>query len=147
MHDNLPAYAKGVLGEAAVCDRLTDGGMELLERRFRSPFGEIDLIMLDGDVLAFVEVKLLGFAGDGRWAQAFAAAGGHDQQVCGGDGGLGDFAHAMGVHAQVCHALADALQAQENTPDPIKVNLFRAQNGLNQRLSLAIVNAGERGRW
>lgn len=58
MHDNLPAYAKGVLGEAAVCDRLTDGGMELLERRFRSPFGEIDLIMLDGDVLAFVEVKL-----------------------------------------------------------------------------------------
>ena len=58
MHDNLPAYAKGVLGEAAVCDRLTDGGMELLERRFRSPFGEIDLVMLDGDVLAFVEVKL-----------------------------------------------------------------------------------------
>ena len=58
MHDNLSAYAKGVLGEAAVCDRLTDGGMELLERRFRSPFGEIDLIMLDGDVLAFVEVKL-----------------------------------------------------------------------------------------
>lgn len=58
MHDNLPAYAKGVLGEAAVFDRLTDGGMELLERRFRSPFGEIDLIMLDGDVLAFVEVKL-----------------------------------------------------------------------------------------
>ena len=46
MHDNLSAYAKGVLGEAAVCDRLTDGGMELLERRFRSPFGEIDLIML-----------------------------------------------------------------------------------------------------
>ena len=58
MHDNLPAYAKGVLGEAVVCDRLTDGGMELLERRFRSPFGEIDLIMLDGDVVAFVEVKL-----------------------------------------------------------------------------------------
>ena len=26
MHDNLSAYAKGVLGEAAVCDRLTDGG-------------------------------------------------------------------------------------------------------------------------
>ena len=58
MHDNLPAYAKGVLGEAAVCDRLTDGGMELLERRFRSPFGEIDLVMLDGDTLVFVEVKL-----------------------------------------------------------------------------------------
>ena len=68
MHDNLSAYAKGVLGEAAVCDRLTDGGMELLERRFRSPFGEIDLIMLDGDVLAFVEVKL-------RKSAAFGGAG------------------------------------------------------------------------
>lgn len=39
MNNSLPAYAKGVLGEAAVCDRLADGGMELLERRFRSPFG------------------------------------------------------------------------------------------------------------
>ena len=57
MHDNLPAYAKGVLGEAAVCDRLTDGGMELLERRFRSPFGEIDLIMKDGQTIVFVEVR------------------------------------------------------------------------------------------
>lgn len=58
MNDHLPAYAKGVLGEAAVCDCLTDGGMELLERRFRSPFGEIDLVMLEGDTLVFVEVKL-----------------------------------------------------------------------------------------
>lgn len=58
MNNSLPVYAKGVLGEAAVCDRLADGGMELLERRFRSPFGEIDLVMLDGDTLVFVEVKL-----------------------------------------------------------------------------------------
>ena len=58
MNNSLPAYAKGVLGEAAVCDRLADGGMELLERRFRSPFGEIDLVMLDGETLVFVEVKL-----------------------------------------------------------------------------------------
>ena len=31
--------------------------MELLERRFRSPFGEIDLVMLDGETLVFIEVK------------------------------------------------------------------------------------------
>ena len=73
MHDNLPAYAKGVLGEAVVCDRLTAGGMELLERRFRSPFGEIDLIMLDGDVLAFVEVKLRGPKSIGLPREAVAA--------------------------------------------------------------------------
>lgn len=55
--NDLPAYAKGVLGEAAVCGCLLERGMELLERRFRSPFGEIDLVMLDGETLVFIEVK------------------------------------------------------------------------------------------
>ncbi len=51
------AYAKGVMGENAALDYLQNRGMELLERRFRSPVGEIDLIMRDGGTLAFVEVK------------------------------------------------------------------------------------------
>lgn len=58
MNNGLSAYAKGVLGEAAVCNHLMGRGMELLERRFHSPFGEIDLVMLDGETLVFVEVKL-----------------------------------------------------------------------------------------
>lgn len=53
----ISTYAKGVMGEDAALCHMLEGGMELLERRYRSPFGEIDLIMRDGDTLAFVEVK------------------------------------------------------------------------------------------
>ena len=51
-------YEKGLAGEAQAEAYLQSRGMVPLMRRYRSPFGEIDLIMLDGDVLAFVEVKL-----------------------------------------------------------------------------------------
>lgn len=53
----LNTYAKGVLGEAAAEEYLCAHGMTCIGRRYHSPYGEIDLIMLDGDVLAFVEVK------------------------------------------------------------------------------------------
>ncbi len=59
MTDNqLTAYAKGILGEDAACRYLESKGMVLLMRRYHSPYGEIDLVMQDGDVLAMVEVKL-----------------------------------------------------------------------------------------
>lgn len=58
MTDNrLTAYAKGVLGEDAACKYLESKGMVLLIKRYHSPYGEIDLVMQDGDVLAMVEVK------------------------------------------------------------------------------------------
>ena len=57
MPDHLNAYVKGLQGEAAAEEYLCKAGMVCLERRYRSPYGEIDLIMLDGEVLAFVEVK------------------------------------------------------------------------------------------
>lgn len=57
MTDNLTAYAKGVLGEDAAAQYLESMGMVLLEKRYHSPYGEIDLVMLDGDVLVMVEVK------------------------------------------------------------------------------------------
>lgn len=50
-------YVKGLLGEAKAEEYLCSQGMICLDRRYRSPYGEIDLIMLDGDILAFVEVK------------------------------------------------------------------------------------------
>lgn len=37
---------------------LRDQGLELLVRNFRCKMGEIDLIMRDGNTLAFVEVRL-----------------------------------------------------------------------------------------
>ena len=57
MTDKLTAYTKGVLGEDAARKYLESKGMVLLMKRYHSPYGEIDLVMQDGDVLAMVEVK------------------------------------------------------------------------------------------
>lgn len=54
---DISAYAKGVMGEATAAAHLINQGMQLLTRRYRSPYGEIDLVLLDGDVLVFAEVK------------------------------------------------------------------------------------------
>lgn len=66
----LPPYASGVIGEITACNALIQRGMEPLFRRFRSPFGEVDLIMLDHDTLVFVEVKTRanGTSADGQYA-------------------------------------------------------------------------------
>lgn len=58
MPEKLTAYAKGVMGENAALACLEKKGMTLADRRYRSPCGEIDLIMRDGDTLVFVEVKV-----------------------------------------------------------------------------------------
>jgi len=50
-------YEKGLTGERKAVEYLTKKGMVLLSQRYHSPFGEIDLVMRDGDTLAFVEVK------------------------------------------------------------------------------------------
>lgn len=45
-------------GEDAAARFLEALGYGLVERNYRCRYGEIDLIMLDGDVVVFVEVKL-----------------------------------------------------------------------------------------
>ncbi|MCK9526672.1 MAG: YraN family protein [Limnochordia bacterium] len=45
------------IGEELARDYLVGQGLEFREANFRLRFGEIDLIMLDGEVLVFVEVK------------------------------------------------------------------------------------------
>lgn len=50
-------YAKGVMGEVAAEQSLVQRGFLPLARRYRSAYGEIDLIMMDGDTVAFIEVK------------------------------------------------------------------------------------------
>ncbi|MBE5802536.1 MAG: YraN family protein [Clostridiales bacterium] len=57
MTDKLTAYAKGVLGEDAARKYLESKGMVLLNKRYHSPYGEIDLVMRDGNQLVMVEVK------------------------------------------------------------------------------------------
>lgn len=52
-----PASTLGRAAEDHALDRLQREGYRLLERNFRCPGGEIDLVMLTGDELVFVEVR------------------------------------------------------------------------------------------
>ena len=47
----------GSEAEEAAARHLRAGGYKILERNFRTPLGEIDIIALDGRVVCFVEVR------------------------------------------------------------------------------------------
>lgn len=47
----------GECGEDLACRELRQRGYVILDRRYRTRFGEIDIVARDSDVLVFVEVK------------------------------------------------------------------------------------------
>ena len=47
----------GFSGERKAAAYLKRDGYKIVERNFRCPFGEVDIIAAKGDVLAFIEVK------------------------------------------------------------------------------------------
>lgn len=47
----------GSYGEQVAAQRLVEQGMVLVDRNWRCDLGEIDLVLRDGDVLVFCEVK------------------------------------------------------------------------------------------
>ena len=49
--------SKGKLAEDLACQYLKRRGLRLLEKNYRSPKGEVDLIMRDGNVTVFIEVR------------------------------------------------------------------------------------------
>ena len=57
MNLNLNKRELGAKKEAAAADYLASRGYLILERNYRTRFGEIDLIALDGQTLCFIEVK------------------------------------------------------------------------------------------
>jgi putative endonuclease len=52
-----PRKQLGALGERLAGDHLIRRGFQILERNFRTRFGELDIVAFDGRVLAFCEVK------------------------------------------------------------------------------------------
>jgi putative endonuclease len=58
------AYRHGRMAEAAAAVLLLAKGFRLLARRYRTPLGEIDLIVKRGRIIAFVEVKARAFERD-----------------------------------------------------------------------------------
>ncbi len=56
MHNQQRQHRGGV-GEEIAINYLVNRGMRLVERNYRSKYGEIDAILCDGEMLVFVEVK------------------------------------------------------------------------------------------
>jgi putative endonuclease len=60
----------GKAGEDAAAEELERRGYAILERRYRTSRGEIDIVARDGDTLVFVEVKVRDTAECGTAAEA-----------------------------------------------------------------------------
>lgn len=69
-----PRHIAGRAAEDAALAHLVDAGLEVVARNHRCRFGEIDLVMLDGATLVFVEVRLRRHAGYGSGADSITAA-------------------------------------------------------------------------
>ena len=67
-NDSLGAY-----GERVAAQRLVEGGMQVLDRNWRCDLGEIDLVLRDGDVLVFCEVKTRSSSAYGHPVEAVTA--------------------------------------------------------------------------
>lgn len=55
--DGDPRHALGRLGEKLAAGYLRKQGYEVLDTNFRSRYGELDIVALKGETVAFVEVK------------------------------------------------------------------------------------------
>jgi putative endonuclease len=60
----------GKLGEDLACGELTRRGYAILARRYRTRFGEIDIVAEDAGVVVFVEVKARKTRRQGSAAEA-----------------------------------------------------------------------------
>jgi putative endonuclease len=69
-----PADAGGKRAEALAADYLQARGLRLLQRNYSCRLGEIDLVLADGPVLVFVEVRLRRSAAYGGAAASITAA-------------------------------------------------------------------------
>ncbi len=63
MNPHADRRSRGRWAEEVAARYLLERGLVCRDRNFRSRYGEIDLIMEDGEVLVFVEVRSRGLAG------------------------------------------------------------------------------------
>ena len=63
----------GAAGENKVSTYLKKSGCKILKRNYRTPFGEADIVVQDGEDIAFVEVKTRSTDSFSRPAEAVGA--------------------------------------------------------------------------
>ena len=68
-----PRQSLGKLGEDLACRELVRRGYAILDRRYRTRVGELDIVARDGETVVFVEVKTRGSASCGTPAEAVTA--------------------------------------------------------------------------
>jgi putative endonuclease len=61
-------FAKGIGAEAMARQVLSQQGYTILNQRYRTPAGEIDLVVRRDDALGFVEVKARKTMDDAAWS-------------------------------------------------------------------------------
>ncbi len=66
----LDRISLGISGEDLACRELERRGYAVLSRRYRTRFGEIDIVCRDGETIVFVEVKARTSARYGEPAEA-----------------------------------------------------------------------------
>lgn len=64
----------GKSGETLAADELERRGYAILDRRYRTRHGEIDIVARDGETIVFVEVKARTTGERGRAAEAVTAS-------------------------------------------------------------------------
>ena len=75
-HSSQDFYNKilGSAGEKRAADYLKKHGFKILERNYRTPFGEADIVAQDGDDVVFIEVKTRTDGNYSRPAEAVTPA-------------------------------------------------------------------------
>lgn len=58
MRDTPSHLTSGYISEETACNFLKNKGLQLITKNYRCPFGEIDLIMQEANILVFIEVRL-----------------------------------------------------------------------------------------
>lgn len=71
---NLDRKRLGERGEEAAAAFLERTGMTVIERNWRCPAGEVDIVALDGEVIVLVEVKTRRTVGKGTPEEAVTPA-------------------------------------------------------------------------
>src|SRR3954465_7103770 len=66
--ERIAAFRTGISAETRAVAYLMAKGYRVLARRFRSPYGEIDIVAQRRNLIAFVEVKARASLDDAAWA-------------------------------------------------------------------------------
>jgi putative endonuclease len=64
----ISSFSKGLSAETMARQELARQGYTVLNHRYRTPAGEIDLVVRRGDALGFVEVKARKSADEAAWS-------------------------------------------------------------------------------